>query len=72
MAHTYKNCVPPRLGKTKREHKNGTWARRFDNASIRAAWQQDRASTTANFPYHVCNGKRNKHSVSKKAKPAHA
>ena len=68
MPHTYVNKVPARIGKTKKDHKSGAWARKFENRGIRESWQQDNKSTVANFPYHVCNGKRNHHAVSKRAR----
>jgi len=68
MAHTYLNKVPARIGKTAKERKDGTHARAAANRAVRVAWQHDPRSTTASFPHHVCNGKKNRHSVSKRAK----
>ena len=51
-----------RQGKTKRDHKSGAWARNQDNKNERADWRQqsEKTRSQANFPWHTCNGKKNR------------
>lgn len=51
------------VGKTKRDHISGAWARREKNNQARAAWcNRDRAKSPdlRDFPFSVCNGKKGK------------
>lgn len=59
-----------RIGKTKRDHKSGAWAQRIDNQIERANWNNEKTMTRSqkNFPYHTCNGKRNR-SLDNKGQP---
>ena len=47
-----------RPGKTQRDHSSGAHARCIANKATRAAWQE--SSNKEKFPYHTCNGKRNR------------
>lgn len=55
--------TPPitRMGKTAREHANGSWAHRQTNADARKAWNQavnERGAKGKHpFPIEVCNGR---------------
>jgi len=50
-----------RPGKTRRDKESGAWARRVQNQQLRADWQHEgKGRSLNNFPYHVCNGKKNK------------
>lgn len=49
-----------RLGKTAKEHRNGSHGRRFTNREARNVWCNDPNRSQANFPYTACNGKRNR------------
>ena len=51
-----------RKGKTQRDRLSGATARRLSNRSERAAWSNisTGSRTSANFPRHTCNGKRNR------------
>ncbi len=49
-----------RHGKTKRDRESGATARRFTNRAERLAWQSSKNPTLADFPFHVCNGKKNR------------
>jgi hypothetical protein len=51
-----------RPGKTKRDHKSGAHKRCIDNKLARDDWSRDprRTNDKNSFPYHTCNGKRNK------------
>lgn len=57
-----------RVGKTARDHKRGAWSARLENRDLRNAWLNDSKATQANFPYHTCNGKRNR-SLTNKGQP---
>ena len=49
-----------RTGKTKRDRSSGAHSRCIQNKIERASWQNDAKSTLHTFPWHTCNGKRNK------------
>lgn len=49
-----------RFGKTKKDHERGVQRRNAENKERRVDWQKDSKRTQANFPYHTCNGKRNR------------
>ena len=56
-----------RVGKTRRDHKSGAWARCITNKLKRADWNNEKTMIRSNshtgaghFPYSTCNGKRNK------------
>ncbi len=49
-----------RLGKTARDHKSGAWNRNARNKQERAEWNQDSKRSQNTFPFHTCNGKRNR------------
>jgi hypothetical protein len=57
-----------RQGKTKRDHQSGANARRFANRQERVTWQHDPKADGRNFPYNVCNGKRNRSLKTEKRK----
>jgi len=58
--HVFKH--KPRLGKTKKDHKSGAHSRCISNKQERGDWQRNhrRDSGLDNFPWHTCNGKRNR------------
>ena len=51
-----------RIGKTKRDHNSGAWARTKSNREERADWRQqsEKNRNQSNFPWNTCNGKRNR------------
>lgn len=51
-----------RIGKTKRDREAGAQARNRANKMERADWSNDskRTNQKGSFPYHTCNGKRNR------------
>ena len=49
-----------RHGKTKQDRDSGATARRIKNRQERQAWADSRNPTLADFPYHTCNGKKNR------------
>lgn len=44
------------VGKTRRDHASGAWARRSNNQQERNDWQNDNKSDLKTFPFAVCNG----------------
>ena len=52
-----------RHGKTKRDHANGYPARRSANRDARNAYCQNSKTDNRAFPFHACNGHRNKYRV---------
>ena len=49
-----------RVGKTRRERSSGAAAKRLENRDLRVGWQHDDKSTILSFPFHTCNGKKNR------------
>lgn len=41
--HTYEKKIPPRIGKTKKDHESGKAARTIQNRASRASEQQSRS-----------------------------
>lgn len=50
-----------RIGKTKKDHASGSWARCIHNKQERAAWQNntDKSKSFKDIA-HTCNGKKNR------------
>lgn len=59
-----------RPGKTRRDHMSGAHARRFANRAQRDAYVRRAANeallSNTLFPFHVCNGKKNRYQVTGK------
>ena len=49
-----------RHGKTQKDRASGATARRISNRQERQSWADSRNPTVATFPYHTCNGKKNR------------
>jgi|WetSurSiteA1Bulk_404760.scaffolds.fasta_scaffold12997_7 hypothetical protein len=49
-----------RPGKTAKDKRTGAWDNRFSNREARISWQKDKSSTNKTFPFHTCNGKKNR------------
>lgn len=49
-----------RHGKTSRDRNSGRQAKAAENRDLRVGWQHDGKSTILSFPFHTCNGKRNR------------
>jgi hypothetical protein len=63
-----RNSTPKikRKGKTRRDHERGVHGNRFQNRQARVSWQMDEPNgrrTIDDFPWHACNGKRNRRVV---------
>ena len=56
-----------RPGKTRNDRNRGNQNKNAENKAIRAEWQNDSKSTVATFPWHTCNGKRNRRQYTGKA-----
>lgn len=57
-----------RIGKTKRDRKNHSAQRNAANKAARAAWNNETTlkRSQGSFPFHTCNGKKNRHLVTGK------
>lgn len=57
-----KSSMKPRLGKTKRDRERGVLQQNESNKAIRREWERSRSSNkhAVPFPYHTCNGKKNR------------
>lgn len=49
-----------RPGKTERDRRSGAHDRSVSNKQERASWQNDTKRDMKSFPWHTCNGKRNR------------
>lgn len=61
-----------RKGKTQKDRSRGVLARSSANKQARADWNNEKTGTRNNsssgggaFPYHTCNGKRNRQEIKK-------
>lgn len=50
-----------RRGKTRRDHGSGSHARHLANKDTRSFYYKESAGKRGPFPWHTCNGKRNRH-----------
>lgn len=60
-----KGYIPPRHGKTRKDHLSGAHANRFKNRRERMDWQKgdgmyNRNRTNKDFPLYTCNGKQSR------------
>lgn len=55
-----------RKGKTQRDLKSGAKGRNASNKEARNAYCQDTKVSNTNFPWHACNGKKNRYRVTGK------
>jgi hypothetical protein len=54
---------PPKIfrrGKTNRDRNRGCISQNTSNKQVRADWQKETGRSKGPFPWHTCNGKRNR------------
>lgn len=60
MSNEKKDDGRVRYGKTQRDRANGYFSRKMANRDARNAYCNDQKAVNTTFPYHACNGQRNR------------